>query len=190
MGEGSATVGDLVAVASTIAEKVVPATISSRNSVASLTPMTEWLSDREQSAWRNFITSVHDLMAALEADLAPHGLTMGDYEVLVLLSEADGQRMRMCDLAASLQLSPSGLTRRLDGLVRHGWVERASCATDRRVAWAQLTASGHAKMQEVAPDHVASVRRHVLDPLGAKGVDQLGNLFGRVREHLQAVPTA
>ena len=51
--------------------------------------MTTWLTDAEQEAWRTFITTVHDLMAALEADLAPHGLTMGDYEVLVWLSEAE-----------------------------------------------------------------------------------------------------
>jgi DNA-binding MarR family transcriptional regulator len=145
---------------------------------------TKWLSDSEQRSWRNFIMTVHDLMAALEADLAPHGLTMGDYEVLVYLSEADENRMRMCDLAGSLQLSPSGLTRRLDGMVRNGWVERASCASDRRVMWAHLTAAGKEKMQSVAPDHVQSVRRLVLDPLGDEGVDQLGNVFGRIGDHL------
>ena len=151
---------------------------------------TEWLSEREQTSWRSFIMSVHDLMAALEADLAPVGLTMGDYEVLVWLSEADERRMRMCDLAAAMQLSPSGLTRRLDGMVKNGWVERASCAADRRVAWAHLTDTGFAKLQEAAPHHVASVRRHMLDPLGAKGVEQLGTLFGRGRNHLEALQTA
>lgn len=145
---------------------------------------TKWLTDSEQRSWRNFIMTVHDLMAALEADLAPHGLTMGDYEVLVYLSEADENRMRMCDLAGSLQLSPSGLTRRLDGMVRNGWVERASCDSDRRVMWAHLTAAGMEKMKSVAPDHVESVRRLVLDPLGAEGVDQLGNVFGRIGDHL------
>lgn len=148
--------------------------------------MTRWLSDQEQHAWRNFIMSVHDLTAALEADLAPYGLTMGDYEVLVWLSEADESRMRMCDLASALQLSPSGLTRRLDGMVRNGWVERASCASDRRVMWAHLTPAGLAKMNEVAPVHVESVRSRVLDPLGAEGVQQLGDIFGRIREQLLA----
>ncbi len=147
---------------------------------------TEWLSDVEQDSWRNFIMSVHDLMAVLEADLAPHGLAMGDYEVLVWLSEAEQSRMRMCDLAGALQLSPSGLTRRLDGMVRSGWVERASCDSDRRVMWAHLTADGLAKMNEVAPVHVASVRQHVLTPLGDEGVAQLGEVFGRIREHLLA----
>lgn len=67
---------------------------------------TNWLDDSEQTAWRNFITTLPDLSAAFEADLAPHGITMGDYEVLVFLSEAPDQRMRMCDLAAALRLSP------------------------------------------------------------------------------------
>lgn len=146
---------------------------------------TQWLSDVEQTSWRNFIMSVHDLMAALESDLAPYGLTMGDYEVLVWLSEAQENRMRMCDLAGALQLSPSGLTRRLDGMVRNGWVERASCASDRRVMWAHLTPAGLAKMNEVAPVHVNSVRRHVLEPLGPTGVVQLGEVFGRIGDHLR-----
>ncbi len=82
---------------------------------------TAWLTTSEMRAWRNFIDSVSTLTAALENDLAPHDLTMGDYEVLVRLSEAEDERLRMCDLAAALQLSPSGLTRRLDGLVGTVW---------------------------------------------------------------------
>ncbi len=144
-----------------------------------------WLTDDEQQSWRNYVLTAHDLATALEADLAPHGVTMGDYEVLVWLSEAEENRMRMCDLAGALQLSPSGLTRRLDGMVKQGWVERASCASDRRVMWAHLTPVGRAKMEAAAPAHVESVRRHVLEPLGADGFDQFGTLFGRIREHLQ-----
>ena len=100
---------------------------------------TNWLTDSEQQAWRTFITTMPDLNAAFEADLATHELTMGDYVVLVFLSEAEGNHMRMCDLAAALRLSPSGLTRRLDGMVKAGWVERASCSADRRVMYAHLT---------------------------------------------------
>ena len=145
---------------------------------------TRWLTATEQAAWRSFITTLPDLMAALEADLAPHGLSMGDYEVLVFLSEADDNRMRMCDLSSSLRLSPSGLTRRLDGMVKMGWVDRASCAADRRVMYAHLTPSGREKMESAAPDHVASVRRHVVAPLGADGVQRLGDLFQSIRDQL------
>ena len=143
-----------------------------------------WLTAPEQDAWRAFITALPDLMAAFEADLAPHGLSLGDYEVLVFLSEAADSQLRMCDLAAELRLSPSGLTRRLDGLVKAGWVDRMACAADRRVMYARLTPAGRTKMDAAAPDHVASVRRHLLAPLGADGTLRLGELFGRVHTHL------
>ena len=143
-----------------------------------------WLTAAEQEAWRTFVFTRNDLDLVLSADLAPYGLTTGDYEVLVWLSEAEESRMRMCDLAEALQLSPSGLTRRLDGMVKAGLVERASCASDRRVMWAVLTPAGWDKMRAAAPAHVAGVRRHILDPLGPEGVRQLGELFGRIRQHL------
>ena len=146
---------------------------------------TTWLSNREQLAWRSFIGTLPELTTALEADLEPHGLTMGDYEVLVYLSEADENRLRMCDLATSLRLSPSGLTRRLDGMVRNGWVGRAACSGDRRVMYAQLTPAGRKKMEAAAPDHVASVRRHFIEPLGTDGVRRVSELFEPVRTHLE-----
>ncbi len=151
---------------------------------------TTWLTAREQQAWRNFISTIPELTAAFEADLAPHGLTMGDYQVLVYLSEAEDNRLRMCDLADALKLSPSGLTRRLDGMVRQGWVGRAACPGDRRVMYASLTAAGRKKIEAAAPDHVASVRRHFIAPLGTDGVRSVGECFAAVRSHLdQSQPT-
>ena len=102
-------------------------------------------------AWRNFIECVNTMTAAMENDLVPFGLTMGDYEVLVRLSEAEDERMRMCDLAVALQLSPSGLTRRLDGLVSTGLVERVANPADRRVMFAALTAKGYDKLYGARP---------------------------------------
>ena len=147
-----------------------------------------WLSASEMRAWRNFIESVSTMTAALESDLSPFGLTLGDYEVLVRLSEAENQRLRMCDLANSLQLSPSGLTRRLDGLVRSSLVERVASPSDRRVMFAELTAAGHAKLVDAAPDHVASVRNRFLKDLTKEQVRALGDIFEIVRTNLTACP--
>jgi DNA-binding MarR family transcriptional regulator len=147
-----------------------------------------WLSPDEMRAWRNLIESFAALNHALEADLQPHGLTLGDYEVLVNLSEAEEQSMRMCDLAGTLRLSPSGLTRRLDGLVRAGLVERRGCASDRRVMYAHLTVEGRRRLAKAAPDHVAGVRRHLLDALDPEQIVQLGDIFTRVRAALRAEP--
>ena len=139
-------------------------------------------------AWRNFIEAVNTMLPALERDILPYGLTMGDYEVLVRLSEADDQRMRMCDLATVLQLSPSGLTRRLDGLVSTGLVERVASPADRRVMFAALTDAGLAKLAEAAPDHVASVRSRFFKGLTRDQIRQLGDIFETVRAKLTACP--
>jgi DNA-binding MarR family transcriptional regulator len=140
----------------------------------------EWLSPAEMRAWRAFAEVNGHLMAALEADLAPHRLTFGDYEVLVHLSEADDRQLRMCDLAERLGLSPSGLTRRLDGLVRAGLVQRMPSTSDRRVMLATLTDAGVRAMRAAAPDHVGSVRRHLIDLLDAAQIDALGDIFTAV----------
>ncbi|MCU1366404.1 MAG: putative MarR family transcriptional regulator [Ilumatobacteraceae bacterium] len=142
--------------------------------------MTRWLNDSEMRAWRAFAEVNGHLIAALEADLAPHRLTLGDYEVLVHLSEAEGRQLRMCDLAERLGLSPSGLTRRLDGLVRSAHVERRPSTADRRVMLATLTDHGLAAMREAADDHVASVRRHLIDRLDAAQIEALGEIFTSV----------
>ena len=147
---------------------------------------TTWLSASEMRAWRNFIESVNTMTAALGSDLLPFGLTLGDYEVLVRLSEAEDQQLRMCDLANALQLSPSGLTRRLDGLVSTGLVERVASPSDRRVMFAALTAKGHAKLAEAAPDHVASVRNRFLKGLTRDQIRELGDIFETVRGNLTA----
>ena len=90
-----------------------------------------WLSDSEIRAWRAFIGNAVALLAVLDNELeARHGLSLGDYEVLVHLSEAPGNTLRMHDLAARLHLSPSGITRRIDGLVRRG-LGRAAAVPDR-----------------------------------------------------------
>lgn len=142
---------------------------------------TRWLDADEMDAWISFIETQSDLMSALEADLAPTGLTLGDYQVFVYLSAAEDQSMRMCDLADMLQLSPSGLTRRLDGLVRAGWVERRSSETDRRVMLAVLTEAGRHRLDEAAPVHVESVRRRIFDRLDRSDLEAMAAIFRKIR---------
>ena len=148
---------------------------------------TRWLDDVEMRAWRTFIETVNDVTGLLEADLQHgKGLSIGDYQVLVFLSEATDRQMRMSDLAAELHLSPSGLTRRLDGLVRAGLVSRQPSADDRRVLLAVLTDAGFERIADAAPEHVASVRRRLLDALTREQIEQLGEILDAVRAHLAA----
>jgi DNA-binding MarR family transcriptional regulator len=149
-----------------------------------------WLQPAEMRAWRTYIETVSALNAALESDLADHGLTLGDYQVLVVLSEAEGHALRMCDLATELQLSPSGLTRRLDGLVRAGAVERRPSETDRRVMLALLTPTGLAKLEKAAPTHVESVRTRIFDQIDRRDVAAMGRIFTAIQEGLHPAEAA
>src|SRR4029450_9781425 len=76
-----------------------------------------------------------------------HGLTINDYEALLRLARAPERRMRRVDLAGQVLLTPSGITRLLDGLERAGFVERGTCDTDRRVVYAVLTEAGSEKLR-------------------------------------------
>jgi DNA-binding MarR family transcriptional regulator len=143
---------------------------------------TPWLTEREMTAWRTYIETYADLIAAIERDLAEHDLTLGDYQVFVYLSEAPDHSMRMCDLADLLQLSPSGLTRRLDGLVKAGFVTREASTDDRRVMLATLTPAGYAAVAAAAPDHVASVRHHIFDHLDDSQVDAMASIFQAIKD--------
>lgn len=156
------------------------------NAPAAIRP--RWLDDTEMAAWRSYVETSGDLIAAIEADLAATGMSLGEYQVLVYLSEADGDALRMCDLAAMLHLSPSGLTRRLDGLVARGWVERRSSEADRRVMLAVLTGAGEAQLTAAAPAHVASVRARLIDHLTADELRTMATIFGKIQAELCAAP--
>ena len=149
-------------------------------------PETGWLDPDEMVAWRAYIDSITPLQHLLEADISEFGLTNGDYEVLVRLSEQPDHRLRMCDLAARLGLSPSGLTRRLDGLVRNGLVGREPSPDDRRVMLAVLTPEGYGLLVEAAPQHVDSVRRHFIGLLTRREIEAIGSAFTKVRAALLA----
>src|SRR6266568_1687570 len=91
-------------------------------------------------AWVSFLRAHAAITRQLNADLLnAHGLTLSDYEVLLRLSSAEHQMMRRVDLAESVILTASGITRLLDGLERAGFVEKASCSSDARVSYAKLT---------------------------------------------------
>ena len=148
--------------------------------------MARWLDDEEMAAWRGMIDVYEGVMASLAAELLTrHGINDGDYAVLVTLSESPGGRLRMCDLARHLHLSPSGITRRIDGMVKQALVAREPSTEDRRVMLAVLTPKGRTLLEAAAPDHVDGVRRHFLDHLSRTQVRNLASAFaavGRGRE--------
>jgi DNA-binding MarR family transcriptional regulator len=148
-----------------------------------------WLDDLEQQAWRSLLRAHAHLMSRLDAELeATQGIALADYGVLVNLAETDEGRMRMSELAERLLLSPSGLTRRLDGLVTSGLVERVRCGSDRRGAYAVLTPAGRKRLQQAAPDHVEQVRRYFVSRLSRKQLANLADALEKVAEGSQPCP--
>ena len=145
---------------------------------ATLVVMTRWLDPNEQRAWRAFVQASGAVTGLLDDALQEQqALTMGEYGVLAALSEADDHRLRMCDLAELLRLTPSGLTRRLDPLVKRGYISRVHGTTDRRVVYAELTPAGLTKLKEAAPSHVEAVRRLFIDRLSAPQLRQLTTIL-------------
>jgi DNA-binding MarR family transcriptional regulator len=108
-----------------------------------------------------------------------HGLTLGEYEVLLLLSHAPAFGMRRIDLAHEVRLSPSGVTRMLDRMEATGLVEKGSCASDARVTYAVITDAGRAKLAESSRDHFTAVERLLGARLNSDELGSLGELLGR-----------
>ena len=130
-------------------------------------------------------------MRELSSELvSAHGLTINDYEVLLRLSRAEGSRMRRVDLAQEVLLTPSGITRLLEGLERSGFVERVACKEDLRVSYAQLTSAGRTKLRAAGKTHVAGIHRLFLDHFDADERAVLGELLGRLTDGDDGEPCA
>ena len=132
-------------------------------------------------AWRSYLLGHSRLVRELNAQLIKeHGLTFSDYDVLIRLSHAPERRMRRVDLAGSVLISPSGITRLLEGLERCGYVERAECETDRRVVYAVLTDSGVEKLSDARASHLTDVQRLFADRYSDGELESLGELLARL----------
>jgi DNA-binding MarR family transcriptional regulator len=118
-----------------------------------------------------------ELSSRLEA---AHGLTMNDYDCMVQLAYAPERSLRRVDLARSVLLSPSGITRLLDGLEREGWVEKRSCDSDARVTYAHLTDAGLAKFKTARKTHLADVEQAFGSRFSAEELAAVSSLLGRL----------
>lgn len=145
------------------------------------TPPAAPVDDRELRAWRGMLRVHATLTKALDAELeARHGLPLTSYQVLLFLADADEQKMRMCDLASSVLLSRSGLTRLVDRLERDGLLCRESCAADARGAFARLTPKGHEVLAAARETHHAAVHDMFLSRLTGAERDLLADMWNRL----------
>lgn len=139
------------------------------------------LSTTQMGAWRMFLRAHAQVTRSLEADLvAEHDLALASYDVLVQLSEAQGRRLRMTELAERVLLSRSGLTRLVDRLERDGLVARQACPADARGTHAVLTPAGLDRLRAAWPTHLRGVALHVTDRLTTDEVAVLESLLGKL----------
>ncbi len=139
------------------------------------------LTPRELRAWRGLLRVHATLVKALDAELErAHGLSLTSYEVLLYLNDSPEGRLRMHDLATSVLLSRSGLTRLADRLERDGFIEREACESDARGSFAVITDAGRQKLAGARVTHLDGVRRHFLAHLDDEAQDRLGEVWERV----------
>ncbi len=146
-----------------------------------MTTTTRWLNAEEQRIWRLFIQACQSVFAATDTQLIrDSGIPHGYYEILVHLSEAPDQALRMTQLAHASTYSKSRLSHAVARLEERGWVVRRECPTDRRGQVAQLTADGFAALAAAAPGHVGQVRKSLIDALSPEQMRQLGEITASI----------
>ncbi|MGE5830057.1 MAG: MarR family winged helix-turn-helix transcriptional regulator [Micromonosporaceae bacterium] len=147
--------------------------------------MTRWLDAEEQQAWRAFLAAVRLLFDTLDRELQRDaGMPHAYYEILVRLSEAEGRRLRMSQLADAAGSSRSSLSHAATRLEERGWIRRESAPGDRRGQIAVLTDEGFRVLAAAAPGHVEGVRTHLLDPLSPAQRRQLAEISTTLLTHL------
>jgi DNA-binding MarR family transcriptional regulator len=132
----------------------------------------------EQRAWVALLRAHASAMRRFNGELmSAHELTLNDYEVLLRLAQEPERMMRRVDLAKSVLLTPSGITRLLEGLERCGYVERASCSSDARVTYALLTDEGYEKLRQASSTHVEGIRSHFAGRFSEEELETLASLL-------------
>lgn len=143
---------------------------------------TRWLTAEQQRTWRLFLNGVARINESLDAELRRFDLDLGEYEILVHLSEADRHALRMSDLAERVRQSRSRLTHTVTRMEAKGLIERASCPSDRRGVVATMTERGYDLLVAAAPTHVASVRQVLVDRVGPDDFAALGRVMEAVAD--------
>ena len=144
-------------------------------------PSADSFTPQELAAWRGLLevhaSVIHQLDLQMQAE---HGLTLSQSELLILLDDAPGQRIRITELAEGALVSRSGCTRLVDRLETLGYVTRHPATDDRRGLYAQLTDTGRHVITPARATHRKGVREASLDRLRASDQVALGDIWARV----------
>ena len=138
----------------------------------------EYLTDAEFRAWHGCLRFTHTAMRAIDEALSDaHGISITEFDVLITLYNAPGQRLRMAELAEQIVLTPSGLTHLVGRMERKGLVRRVVDQDDRRSFFATLTREGDRRLREARPTHNEVIRSRMTRRLTARELRSLGSLW-------------
>lgn len=137
-----------------------------------------------QRVWRQYFETSERLRVYLEAHLKDsYSLTLGDYNVLLTLSEHGGS-MRLGDIASAIVFSKSRLTYQIKTMERRGLVTRHECHKDGRGISAKITAKGRRVFRRAARGHTALIDDVFIDGLTAQDVLALQRVCERVERRI------
>ena len=104
------------------------------------------------------IVKVQSVITKKFDGLSLHGLSLTDFMILHILSQASGNRLRRIDLAESTGLTASGITRIISPMEKMGLVVKEHNDRDARVSYVKLTAAGDRIFKEatVTAEHIAN----------------------------------
>jgi DNA-binding MarR family transcriptional regulator len=139
---------------------------------------------RPWDVWQLFFETTARLTTEIEARLKEHGCSLMDYQVLLLLRNADDHRLRMGELAQRLVFSPSRLSYQIGVLEKRGWVRRRRCAEDARGLEAELTEEGLRAFRRLRPAHARDVEELFLRALEGDDADRLAAVMDRLARRL------
>ena len=143
------------------------------------------------AAWRSLLEAHAAITDLLERELEQErGLPLSKFEVLLKLAEAPDGRMRMLELAQSVLLSKSGLSRLVDRMEEAELVRRERCPSDRRGAYAVLTDEGRRVLRRAAPVHLRGIQEHFVRHLKPEEVEVLATALARVVAAARAAQAA
>jgi DNA-binding MarR family transcriptional regulator len=110
------------------------------------------LTSTDQLAWQAFLNANQKLLTRMESELGLEcDMCLSEFEILLHLSQSTKNSLRMTELAELARLSPSGLTRRFDLMMKRGWVTRERCDQDRRGVIALATKEGLNQVKIATP---------------------------------------
>lgn len=136
---------------------------------------TNWLSKREERAWRALQFMQMQLELAMNRQLmADSDLSLSDYVVLVKLTDEPDGRLRLYQLAQDIGWERSRLSHHVTRMTNRGLVTKERCDADRRGAFVVITDEGRKAIEGAAPRHVETVRRLFIDHLDPEELDVIG----------------